>query len=292
MSNKYRKTIRKKNIFPYAAQAVRKAQSRKYFLKKRVRRIKVCLLVILIILVLGTITYFLFFSKFCQIKNIKIIKLNDNNLISEQELKDIATPLINKKTFIFSQNNITLFKSKYLSEIMSKDSRIESFKIDKKWPNNLIIEMEESEPVALLVSLGNNKNCYLNPRGQIIYASTQDFVKTDLPLFYDQTLVNLDNPSYVEVLKNALDLIKSDVLSQNEIKADLVKISEKAGIFELEITTCQEWKILINSEADFSKQIANLGLILKEKIRDRKNLEQIDLRFGEKIFYKLLKNNQ
>lgn len=321
MFSRRRKTMRSPGLYR-RARAARTAQSRKYFLEKRHRRIKLLMLIILIILLLGISIYFLFFSQFFQIKdeNVKIIKINNNNLISEQELRNIIHPLINEKLFLLSRGNIVLFKTGRLTEIMKKDSRIAFFKVEKRWPNSLIVEIGESQPVALLVSLGDDRPYYLNSRGQVIHVSAQDFAtpegrsnnpsfttpegrysnnialmtldpdkeeKTFLPVFYDQTSINLDDSSYIKLLKSVLTLIKSDILAQNEIRVNSVKISEQAGIFEVEIITLEGWRVLINSEADFEQQITNLGLVLREKIENRENLEQIDLRFGEKIFYKL-----
>ncbi len=288
MSNKYRKTFNNHSLSRSRSINVgRLKQSRQYFLKKRFLRIRLFLLITAIILILLSIFYYLFLSGFSYIKNVEINKIKDNHLITEQELKQTVELIADKKRFFISQNNIVFFKKKSLEEMLKEDSRVETFSVEKKWPDTLLIEITESEPIALLISFANNENCYLNSEGRVIYVSSfTTLLEQKLPVFYDQTEVNLADPSYIKLFKNVLSLIKCDILSQNDIKADMVKISEKADIFEVEITTNEQWRILINSEADFEQQIGNLALILKEKIKDRNNLEQIDLRFGERIFYK------
>lgn len=293
MPSRYRKSLMSHSSLTRRAGAARKRQSREYFTQRRSLRIKLFLLILLIVFILALIAYFLFFSRFFRIQNINVSKITDYGLISEQELKEMATPLINKKFLIFSQKNIFVFRTKALQQIMDNDSRIEIFNVEKDLPQTLNIKIAEAKPVALLISLGNNKNCYLNSQGQLIYAQNFTTLKEEktplLPVFYDQTDVNLTDPEYVKLFKSVLDLIKCDILSQNNIKAELVKISEKAGIFEVEITTNEQWRILINSEVNFDQQISNLELILKEKIEDRNNLEYIDLRFGDyqRIYFKL-----
>ncbi|MBU4370023.1 hypothetical protein KKG58_04690 [Patescibacteria group bacterium] len=306
MSSKYRKTFKSPSL-NRRIQVTRNKQSRFYFAKKRLFRLKIYLSIILILLISGLIVYFLFFSNYSEIKDIKISKIIDYQLISEQELTEIINPLISKRGLLFSQKNILIFKTAALREIMTNDSRINVFDIEKDWPSTLIIKIAESKPVALLVSFANNKNCYLNAKGQVIYISHNDeyfatFIQRRknipfatlneakneiLPIFYDKTEVNLTDLAYVELLKNVLSLINCDILSQNEIKTDLVNILEKGGVFEVEIITQEKWRILINSEADFAQQINNLSFILKQEIQDRNNLEYIDLKFGERIFYKL-----
>ncbi len=296
MSNKYRKTFKSPSL-NRRVRVARNKQSRAYFAKKRVLRLKIYLSIILILILSGFVVYFLFFSNYSEIKDIRISKITDYQLISEQELTEMIDPLIKKRGLIFSQKHILIFKTDDLREIMTNDSRINVFDIEKDWPSTLIIKIAESKPVASLISFANNKNCYLNSKGQVIYASTDiDFTTPDeaekeiLPVFYDKTEVNLTDLAYVELLKSVLGLINCDILSQNRIKADLVNILEKGGVFEVEIITQEKWRILINSEADFDQQINNLNLILKQEIEDRNDLEHIDLRFGERIFYKLKEN--
>jgi len=303
MSNKYRKTFRSPSL-NRRGRVARNKQSRFYFAQRQHLRLKIYLSIILILLLSGLIIYFLFFSNYSEIKDIKITKITDYKLISEQELTEIIDPLIKKRGLIFSQKHLLIFKKDDLKELMINDSRIDIFSIEKDWPNTLIIKIAESKPVASLVSFANTKNSYLNSQGQVIYLSTDiDFTTPNeaketeneaknevLPVFYDKTEVNLTDLSYVELLKSVLGLINSDILSQNEIKTDLVNITEKGSIFEVEIITQEKWRILINSEADFSQQIDNLSLIFKQGEVDRKNLEHIDLRFGENIFYTLKEN--
>ena len=296
MSSKYRKTFKSPSL-TRRSQVARNRQSRSYFVYKKRLRLKIYLSIILIFLISCFIIYFLFFSNYSEIKNIKINKITDYKLISKQELSEIIDPLIKKRGLIFSQKHILVFKKDDLKEIMTNDSRIDIFSIEKDWPNTLIVKVAESRPVASLISFANNKNCYLNSQGQVIYLSSDvDFTTPNeaknetLPCFYDKTEVNLTDQAYVELLKNVLSLINCDILSQNEIKTDLVNIVEKGGIFEVEVITQEKWRILINSEADFNQQIKNLSLILRQEIKDRNNLKHIDLRFGERIFYKLKEN--
>ncbi len=296
MSSKYRKTFKSPSL-NRRIQIARNKQSRFYFIQRRHLRLKIYFYIILILLISGLIVYFLFFSNYSEIKDIKISKITDYKLISEQELTEMIDPLIKKRGLIFSQKHILIFKTDDLKEIMTNDSRINVFSVEKDWPNTLIIKIAESKPVASLISFANNKNAYLNSQGQVIYASTNvDFTTPNeaknevLPIFYDKTKVNLTDLVYVELLKSVLDLINSDILSQNEIKTDLVTIMEKGGIFDVEIITQEKWRILINSEADFDQQIDNLSLILKQEIEDRNNLDYIDLRFGDIIWYTLKEN--
>lgn len=289
MSDKYRKSFNNYSSSRFQRIKERRLrQSREYILKKKKLKIKFFALIILIILILLSLVYYLLFSGFSEIKRVEITKINDYGLITNQKIQEIVNSLTKNKIFFISRNNIVFFSKKSLEKILKNDSRIQDFTIKKKWLDRLLlIKVSEFKPVALLISFANNKNLYLNQEGEVIYVNNSDFTtpkSENLPIFYDQTKVNLNSPEYIRLFKAVLGLI-NNISSQNNIKAEMVKISEKASIFEVEMTTNEQWRILINSEADFEQQKNNLDLILNE-INDRTNLEQIDLRFGENIFYK------
>ncbi len=46
------------------------------------------------------------------------------------------------------------------------------------------------------------------------------------------------------------------------------------------------WEIYFEAEKDLDAQLNNLSLVLKQKIKDTKKLQYIDLRFDERIYYK------
>lgn len=266
----------------------RAKQSREYFIKEKNRKVKIFIFGLLIIVSLSLILYFLFFSKNFQIQEIKINRISSLNLISDREIEQMLDSL--------NEKNIFLFKKKKFMDLLKNDSRIDLFQIKKKWPNVLIINLSEIKPAAILMGFANN-NCFLNKKGQPIFVSNfSDFTtqnksvleKMALPAFYDQTGISFDNPEYTQFLKNILALINNDFLKQNKIEPNLVKITQQGTIFEAVITTNEGWKIYVNSEINFDEQTTKLVLILKDKIKSRRGLEHIDLRFGEKIFYQVI----
>ena len=56
---------------------------------------------------------------------------------------------------------------------------------------------------------------------------------------------------------------------------------------DLKINTNEGWYILFDKSRDIRSQLDSLRLILTEKIKeDRKNLEYIDLRIENRVYYK------
>lgn len=109
-----------------------------------------------------------------------------------------------------------------------------------------------------------------------------------LPLFYDKTSTNLNSPVMIELFNSILDFIKSNILTQAGINIKLIEIEYTGGLYDIKIHTSEGWQLFINSKADFNKQLNALDIILKNKIKKRQELEYIDLRFRERIFYKNL----
>jgi len=155
----------------------------------------------------------------------------------------------------------------------------------------LEINLQEAQPLAILKILGDSQPYYINKRGGVIKASVA-IISTELenslsPIFYDQSEINTKDELYANFLEKLLVFVQSDTLSQGEVYIQGVIFDNIGNIFDAQITTKEGWQIFINSEVDLEKQLISLLQILEEKIKDRSNLEYIDLRFGAKMFYKL-----
>ena len=95
-----------------------------------------------------------------------------------------------------------------------------------------------------------------------------------------------------------LESLRKEYLKQNNVSdQDLVKIAYEE-IFEdfpcdyiktikdIEVKTTEGWKIYLSTYLDFTTQVDNLNLVLKEKLTNRENLEYIDVRFIDRVYYK------
>jgi len=66
---------------------------------------------------------------------------------------------------------------------------------------------------------------------------------------------------------------------------DFVIKSDAPG--DLKVHTNEGWYILFDASRDLKDQLQNLKLVLEEKIKEeRKNLEYVDLRIENRIYYK------
>jgi cell division septal protein FtsQ len=87
----------------------------------------------------------------------KII-LENNNLLKEEEIKKILTPIYGK--------NIIFLNNSKIEKILMKNELIESFKLKKKYPDTLKIKIFEKKPIFILQS-GTNR-FYLSEKIDLI----------------------------------------------------------------------------------------------------------------------------
>mgnify|MGYP001276723138 CR=1 FL=1 len=95
-----------------------------------------------------------FISKF----NLEIIVVENNLLLKDKDIKNLLIPFYNKNLIFLDNNEI--------KKALLQNSFIESFKIKKKYPNTLKIEIYEKKPIAVLF---NKKNkFYLSEKIDLI----------------------------------------------------------------------------------------------------------------------------
>ena len=278
--------------------ASRHSTSRKRFLRKRNKKLKILIFILEIILAIIFIFYFLFFSNFFKIDKAAISFNNrKSELILEDEIQEIISDFMNKKYFsILAGNNLILLKTNLLKNKIKQDSRISSVFINKKlFPRcKLLVKIEQVEPVANLIILGDKKIYYLNSLGQIIMPSTNNSgnqLLYEMPVFYDQSSINIKKANVVKFFNNLLSFINNSILKNiNGVNINKIDIDEEGSILTAKMTTIDNWQIFINSEININEQLVKLNKILSQKIgiEERKELKYIDLRYGNKIFHKFI----
>ena len=103
-------------------------------MKKRI----IIALILLISLTTITFDQKIIFSIFA----LKKITIENNSLLKENDIKKSLEPIYNK--------NLLKLNNKEIKKILLQNSLIDSFKIKKKYPNTLKIEIFEKKPIAIL----------------------------------------------------------------------------------------------------------------------------------------------
>jgi len=275
----------------------RKRKDKKYYLYKAEKRYKKQLTLIIFLLIIASFISFLFWQqKYLTIEQIIIHRDNkqmnnqdENYLISEQEISDYIKKIMQKKfLFFFHQNTIlSLTKSKIKKELL-KDHRLQEIKIEKKWPKKLIVNFSEKQPAALISILGD-KDYYLSSTGQLISPAVNILRHINLPLISDKTSLTWQDPRLIKSIDVALNLLQKIQFNNKDINFQTAEIDTDQGVIRLKLRSNEGWQAFFLPTEDINQQVANLKFVLDNYLSDPKSrvgLEYIDLRFGNRIFYK------
>ncbi len=201
--------------------------------------------------------YFLFFSDVFVLKKIKI-----NTSIPE-------TINIVERNIIKKNNNLFLFNTKKIKSDFSQITEIESFSIKRKIPNTLIIDIIEKESVLTCCF---ENNCFAIDKNGYAFKKTvkENYINCSL-LILGEKVMDEKDVSNILFIKNRLDYLLGKLSFQNN---------------NLILETKEGWNVFFDSKNNISDQIIRLEIVLEKMIENHSTIDYIDLRFGEKVYFK------
>ncbi len=238
-----------------------------------------------VFLVLFAVVSAMFYIPALRIKNIEI---RGNSTLGNGEITSAVSGFLREKYFlIIPKDNILIFPKEEISvELMKKFDRIEKIKVIGVFPDSISINITERNPTALFC--GKNFPRSLTS-GELVcfFVDENGMVFEKAPLFSDNVYVKFyngkkDGLKKINKFKDLMKFIEAALNGGVKIRKIVL---EKEGLKK--IYTSEGWYIMLNEGDNFQTAFENLKLALEEKIKDnRKYLEYIDLRFGNKLFYK------
>ncbi len=233
-------------------------------------------------LVLIVSVYWLFFSPYFVIKNIRVVS---NLALPADVLSQLLAEQLQKPQYgIFSPRNIFTFDGEEFKAQLADALIAENIIIEKNYPAQLLITIEERPRTAVWSS--RNNFFALDTQGVILGKITQP-QSSDI-IIYDQ--------SGGEVTQN-IAAVRPEILAfLSFVKADTrmqalgfkFALIQKPSATDITVRINEGWDIYFDTVVPVEDQLANLDLTLRHTIPPdtRKNLNYIDLRFGEKVYYK------
>lgn len=271
---------------------INKNINKKYLKKKKPSRWKKFFLLFGFIIFIGASIWILFFSKLTQIKNEEIYSSCDK-LEKESLGKMVENYLGGKYLFIFPKDNIVSFSKRGLNQYFTEKERlIREITIEKKFPGKLIINFDCRDNYFIWCE---SEGCFfVDEEGNIFSALSN----SDLEKYKDEVLkIKSSGFNQLQIGDFLFDQKKAKFLATLLGKIDgKFSFSFKSQAImpvlaanEIELETENGWKILLNLEEDFDKQIKIIEKILSEKLKEEnlENLEYIDLRISGKAVYKM-----
>lgn len=251
---------------------------------------------ILILAFLGVVVYLLFFSPFLVISKINVS--GTENLDSGAVRDTVATEISGKYLNLIPKNNIILAGGGKLEKsLIVRFRRIGQVEVKKTFPDTLSIAVSEKKSALILSSAG--KNLVINPEGAA-YAEADfeaaDLGENDLPVLHDEGNKNIQlsesilDSAYVRYILDIEEKLKGDL----GIEIDKNFRTPQLISGDIRVATVQGWQIYFNESIPVQKEIDMLGLVMQEKIdKDRiQDLEYVDLRIDNKVYYKFKNSDQ
>lgn len=227
--------------------------------------------------------YFLFFSPFFQTREILIF---GEKRVDKEALKQLVERKLKKIFWLFETKSIFLVNLKEIEkEILAKFPQIWEIKFKRKYPQSLYLLIKEREEKAIFCQRGN---CFLMDGEGIVFESEVD----------NPQLLRIEDLALKEEIVLGKKIIEKELLLKIlDVEKKLKNLGiglEKVLILSqdyLRFRTTEGWEIFIDPQTDIDWQITKLDFSLKEAIpkEKRKNLEYIDLRFGNFAYPKYKK---
>src|SRR3989344_994206 len=233
--------------------------ARKDFLasSRRLRRKRLILKAVVFGIIFATI--FAGVVAFFRIPYLQVekIEISGNELIGDDDLTDaIKAKMEGRHLWLFPKANIFLIpKDKILAELPEEFKRIKKISLDKKYFGAIAVKLEERNNAVLFCE---KEDC--------AYADEKGFVFEKAPYFSGAVFLKL-------------------VEQRNSDSGENAKtIDEYLGI---SFIAESEFKNILNDKNEPQSVYLNLMTVLEANIKDKRpKLDYIDLRLGNKIYFK------
>ena len=245
--------------------------------RKKKRRFKGILLLtcLIFLIVLG---YILFFSPIFKIRSIEV---SGNKEVEAEEIKNSFTY---GNIFLVSENKIK-------NDLIKKIPKIGDLEISKnliKRSIKLTIEERGRLGIACQVKEETEDCFYIDKKGIIFEDAPQTSGSLILLIKdYSQREFYLGKKIFEQRIVDFISQARQDLSSEIGLTAlDFNVLS--FPLKDLKVMTNEGWYIIFDLEGDIKNQLLSLKAALEEKIlgEERKNLEYIDLRIENRIYYK------
>mgnify|MGYP001584407790 FL=1 len=218
-----------------------------------------------------------------RIKNIEIRGLE---ALGDEDIKlKVYQALDGKYLFFLSRDSILTLRTNFLTEKLKKEfPKIEKITITKSFPDTLKIDLAERKLFGIFCSVSNC--AYIDNTGFAYESSPSSSGSLILKIVSDQEETKVGVQSLEPALMEQVIFLGKETEKVAGAKVIAYELSLRFPR-EIHITTSEGFKIYFNRADDFTNVFKVLRTVLNEEIKDRRaNLDYIDLRFGNKVFYK------
>lgn len=238
----------------------------------------------------GVTAYIFIFSPFIQINYLRLEGTEE--LGYEKVLEELKISLSGKYFGFIPKNNFVLIsKKKIRNRLMEKFKKVSNVEVKKVFPDTVNVKITERKALLLWCSGGP---CYIIDEEGCAYGGV-NFESSEIK---ENNLIKL-----VDVSAKPVSLGEK-ILSENYINfilelAEEIKKEAPISVLgeyrtacraaeEVRVKTAEGWDIYFSSKIPAKQSIRTLKTFLEKEMDEekRKNLEYIDLRVENKVYYK------
>jgi len=258
------------------------------------RRKKIIVRIILYFLLVVTFIVGLSLLSRAQFLNIKEIKVMGGETIKKEEIiKIVEYKISGKMVGLFSKSNILLYpRYEIETEILNRFKRISSVEVSIEKFSIMNVKVKERQAFALYcesITESKDEKCFYLDKTGSLFDEAPNFSGNSFVKYYNATSTEarsdyfLETEDFEHLNKFLTDLSKT-------FNVQVLKVINNPESFEIYLDI--DTKLILNPDNDFDKTFGNLILFVDElKAQDDidsfESLKQIDLKFGNKIYYKL-----
>jgi hypothetical protein len=244
-----------------------------------------------IFLFLGGVVAFFYIPKF----RINDISIEGANILDAGQLKEEIGSLLRGKIFkIFPCDNIFILpKAKITAELLRKFPVLKEVAVSRSFPQKISVFLEERKPKALwcmgLNATSTNLSgvsCAFMDESGFIFQPAPFFSGAIFSVFYDERREKIVAIGEEMIPESEFRNLNSfaELLNRNNMDVSKIVLKDDG---EYEVYLKEGWHIKLNSKNEAALSFNNLQLVLNENIKEKRStLEYVDLRFGNKVFFK------
>lgn len=246
--------------------------------------------VIALVITGGTLIFIGAFVSFFlahPIFNIREINIHGVESANQETLSAAARSFFAQPvTFVFDQQNRFLFDKAAFLNLLETEFTFRDIQLNRHGSR---IDLRLVERTSQLLWQVDDAVFVVDLDGVVIRRIEQDeqeHLKTVLPLFLDRNDVEITIGDLVMTPQEIEAIFRfHEHLVSQQIAITQTEIDRQAGKW-IGVRTSQEYYILFDATGDIDAQAQRLAVLLREKVKDPSQLQYIDLRFGDHVYFK------
>lgn len=233
---------------------------------------------------------FIYVMNLSQLR-LKSVEVRGAALLSSDEIKkEVRNETSGKALYVFPKDNFLIISSKKIEEdLRRRFPQASGIAVSKKLPAALVVSVSERVFWGVYcqtagAEVAGGPCFYIDTRG-VVYDRLSGFRGLLIPVIYSSAGATLGN---VAVDLAVLEFFGKARQSLAAINADLLSVALSTSTpADIRLNVDEGWYALVTSSRPVEEWLNVLKTLLDKEIGARRDqLDYVDLRFGNKVFYK------